>query len=261
MLKGQRAKVPRHAFVLKEALLATWESKWELAIPTLVVVSMLGALATPVEAAGLSLIASVLVETVVFRDLHPIRVLPKVLARAGTLVGAVLILLGVAMGLTSYLVDAEVPRAVVNWTTQHIRSPWLFLLVLNGVLLMVGSVVEIYAAIVVLAPLISPMAAAYQIDPLHLGIVFLANLELGFLLPPMGLNLILASSRFSEPLVRLYRVIVPFLLILAAGLLVVTYVNASTVGVVEALRLRHHEKATDGKHKPPDTENFDWDAQ
>src|SRR5262249_21756612 len=114
-----------------------------------------------------------------------------------------------------------------------------------------------------LAPLISPMAAAYQIDPLHLGIVFLANLELGFLLPPMGLNLILASSRFGESLVRLYRVIIPFFLILAAGLLIVTYVDASTVGVVEKLRVRQPRAVPVNAQpgKPPDIENFDWDAQ
>src|SRR5262249_22794615 len=145
MLRGQAAKVPRHEFELKEALQSTWEAKWELVIPGLVIVSMFTGLATPVEASGLALIAAVLVETLVFRDLKPFTELPRVLARAGTLTGAVLILLGIAMGLTSYLVDAEVPRAVVAWTTHHIRSPWLFLLVLNAVLLLVGSIVEIYA--------------------------------------------------------------------------------------------------------------------
>ena len=266
VIKGRAAKVPRHAFVLREALAATWEAKWELAIPGLVVVTMMGALATPVEASGLALTAAVLVELFVMKGFARFSDLLKVLAKAGTLVGAVLILLGVAMGLTSYLVDAEVPRAVVGWTTTHIHSPWLFLLALNATLLMVGSIVEIYAAIVVLAPLIAPMAAAYQIDPLHLGIVFLANLELGFLLPPMGLNLILASSRFGEPLVRLYKVILPFFAILTAGLLVITYVPQSTVGVVEKLRKREKQTAplvpTTKGATPQDKPKveFDWDA-
>jgi tripartite ATP-independent transporter DctM subunit len=265
---GAKAQVPRHRFELKEALRATWETKWELAIPVLVVVSLMGALATPVEASGLALIAAILVETAVFRDLHPLKELPQVLARAGTLTGAVLILLGVAMGLTSYLVDEEVPRAVVDWTTAHIQSPWVFILVLNVVLLVVGSIVEIYAAIVVLAPLIAPMAIAYNIDPLHLGIVFLANLELGFLLPPMGLNLILSSSRFNQSLVRLYRVIIPFFVILLAGLLLVSYVPATTVGVVDRLLQREKPESKpdtpapglEEPERPVSPENFDWEA-
>jgi C4-dicarboxylate transporter DctM subunit len=300
LFSGQRFKVPRHRFHPWEAVLTLWEAKWELFVPALVVVSLFMALATPVEAAGLSLLAAILVETVVLKfenwglrkvfargtsaaarkiqgylsdqapriEPLPFRGVFTVLARAGTLTGAVLILLGVAMGLTSYLVDAEVPRAVVDWTTAHIKSPWLFLLVLNAVLLVVGSIVEIYAAIVVLAPLIAPMAAAYQIDALHLGIVFLANLELGFLLPPMGLNLILASSRFNKPLVRLYRVIVPFFVILAVGLLLVTYVPAMTVGFVDKFEMRStpkaqpaHELDEDGKERPVNPESFDWDAE
>jgi C4-dicarboxylate transporter, DctM subunit len=271
VIQGVISKVPRHKFVLGDALRFTWEAKWELAIPVLIVVSLMGAFATPVEASGLALIAAIIVETAVLRDLHPLKQLPAVLAKAGTLTGAVLILLGVAMGLTSYLVDAEVPRAVVDWTTTHIRSPWLFLLVLNVVLLVVGSIVEIYAAIVVLAPLIAPMAIAYNIDPLHLGIVFLANLELGFLLPPMGLNLILASSRFDQPLLRLYKVVMPYFAILAVGLLLVTYVPAMTVGFVELVHGRKTERAPapgaldkDGaplKDGPVNPDNFDWDAQ
>jgi TRAP-type C4-dicarboxylate transport system permease large subunit len=136
----------------------------------------------------------------------------------------VLILLSVAMGLTSYLVDAQVPDALMAWTTLHVHSPLGFLLVLNVVLLVLGSVLEIYSAIIVLAPIVAPLGAAYGIHPVHLGIIFLANLELGFLLPPMGLNLFLASSRFGTPLPRLYRHVLPFLAILGVGLLLITYV-------------------------------------
>jgi len=143
------------------------------------------------------------------------------------------ILLGVAMGLTSYLVDAEIPQAVLEWTKAHISSPVVFLLALNGVLLVLGSVLEIYSAIVLLAPLLAPMAAAYGIHPLHMGIVFLANLELGFLFPPMGLNLILSSTRFNQPLGRLYKVSLPYLLIGALGVLLTTYVPAMTTGILE----------------------------
>ena len=146
------------------------------------------------------------------------------------LVGAIIILLGVAMGLTSYLVDAEIPALALEWTQAHIHSPWLFLLALNGVLLVLGSVLEIYSAIAILAPLLVPMAGAYGIDPIHLGIVFLANLELGFLFPPVGLNLLLSSTRFGEPLTHLYKVAFPFLVIMAVGVLLTTYLPAMTTG-------------------------------
>jgi len=158
-----------------------------------------------------------------------------VLATASTLVGSVIILLGVAMGLSSWLVDAEIPTTLLDWTTTHIKSPWLFLLVLNVGLLLLGSVLEIYAAIIVLAPLVAPIGAAYGIDPVHLGVVFLANLELGFLFPPMGLNLFLSSSRFQKPLPYLYARTAPFLVILAVGVLLITYFDVMTTGVAKLL--------------------------
>jgi C4-dicarboxylate transporter DctM subunit len=230
MWQGHRAETPRQPFVLREALAATWEAKWELAIPAVVVTAIFTGWATMVEAAAVAVGVAVVVECGIFRDLSLTRELPGTLVRAATLVGAVVILLGVAMGLTSWLVDAEIPAALLAWTQQHIESPWAFLLVLNAVLLVVGSVLEIYAAIAILAPLLAPMAAAYGIDPIHLGIVFLANLELGFLFPPMGLNLILGSSRFNQPLTRLWKVALPYLAVLAAGVLLITYVPAMTTG-------------------------------
>lgn len=233
---GIAHKVPRQAFSLREAAVSFWLAKWELAIPTIVVLAILTGFATMVEAAAISMVLAIVSQSLLFRDLHWRRDLPDVLARGATLVGAVVILLGVAMGLTSYLVDAEIPAAVLAWTKTHIQSQVTFLLVLNAALLVLGSVLEIYSAIIILAPLLAPMAPAYGIDPLHLGVVFLANLELGFLLPPMGLNLILASTRFSRPLTSLYRVTLPFLLVLALGLLLITYVPAMTTGVLRLVR-------------------------
>ena len=120
----------------------------------------------------------------------------------------------------------------------HVSSPLVFLLVLNVILLVLGSVLEIYSAIVILAPLVAPMGAAFGIDPIHLGVIFLANLELGFLFPPVGLNLFLSSSRFGVPLPKLYRHVVPFLLILGAGVLLITYVPAMSVGLLSLLGKR-----------------------
>jgi tripartite ATP-independent transporter DctM subunit len=191
--------------------------------------------ATVVEAAALAAAYSLVVELLVFRSIHPFRDLPRVLVHASALVGSVLILLGSALGLTSWFVDAEVPTRLVEWMTGHVSSPALFLLMLNGVLLVLGSVLEMYSAIVVLAPLVAPLGRAYHIEPIHLAVVFLANLELGFLFPPMGLNLFLSASRFGKPLSYVYRRAFPFLLIMAAGVLAITYFPVITTGVVSLL--------------------------
>ena len=236
IVMGIRCKAPRQAFHAKEAIGAIWVAKWELAIPALVVTAIFTGFATMVEAAAMAVVAALVSQTLIFHDLHWRKQLPETLARGATLVGAVVILLGVAMGLTSWLVDAEIPAAVLAWTKEHIHSPIVFLLALNAVLLVLGSVLEIYSAIVILAPLLVPMAGAYDIDPLHLGIVFLANLELGFLFPPVGLNLLLSSTRFGQPLTRLYKVALPFLLIMALGVLLTTYVPAMTTGFLAWVR-------------------------
>jgi TRAP-type C4-dicarboxylate transport system permease large subunit len=133
-------------------------------------------------------------------------------------------------------VDAGIPDALIAWTTSHIHSPWLFLLVLNIVLLVLGSVLEIYGAIIILSPLLAPLAVEYGIDPVHLAVVFLANLEAGFLLPPFGLNLFLSASRFQLPLPRLYKNALPFLLIVGASVLITTYFEPMSTGMLRLLR-------------------------
>lgn len=235
-------KAPRHPFSLRELGASLWEAKWELLIPFIVLAAVFTGIATMVEAAALALLTAIVSQGFLFRDLPWRDRLPETMAKSGSLVGAVLILLGVAMGLTSYLVDAEIPAAVMAWTKLHIQSPVVFLLVLNAALLVLGSVLEVYSAIIILAPLLAPMAVAYGIDPLHLGIIFLANLELGFLFPPMGLNLILSSTRFGRPLAHLYRVTLPFLLLQALVVLAITYLPSLSIGVlakVKAARADH----------------------
>jgi tripartite ATP-independent transporter DctM subunit len=232
---GVRAGAPRQAFRPREALAALWAAKWDLGLPTLVIVAIGSGYATIVEASALGVAYALVVEMAIFRDLGP-RHLPQVLAHAAMLVGSVIILLGVALGLTNWLVDAEVPTRLVDWMTTHVRSPALFLLVLNVALLVLGSVLEIYSAIVVLAPLVAPLGVAYGVDPVHLGVVFLANLELGFLFPPMGLNLFLSASRFQKPLPYLYRRALPFLGIMSAGVLLITYLPPITTGVVQKVQ-------------------------
>jgi tripartite ATP-independent transporter DctM subunit len=236
MWTGVKVRAPRQPFAGREALRSLWEAKWDLGLPTLVVVSVITGFATIVEASAIAAAYSLLVEMVVFRKVHPLRDLPRVLLDAGTLVGSVLILLGVALGLTSWFVDAEIPTRLVAWMTEHVRSPALFLLMLNVVLLVLGSVLEIYSAIVVVAPLVAPLGQAYGIDAVHLGVVFLANLELGFLLPPMGLNLFLSAQRFHKPLPFVYKQAFPFLVIMSVGVLAITYLEPITTGVVRLVK-------------------------
>ncbi|HKQ56366.1 MAG TPA: TRAP transporter large permease subunit [Candidatus Eisenbacteria bacterium] len=235
MRVGGRVKAKRQPFSLREAAVSGWRAKWELSVPALVIVLFATGLATIVEAAAVAFAYAIIVECFITRDIHPIRGLPGVLLKAGVLCGAVLILLASALGVTSWLVDAEIPNALLGAVRTHIHSPHVFLLVLNIVLLVLGSVLEIYSAIVILAPLVAPIGAAFGIDPVHLGVVFLANLELGFLFPPVGLNLLLSSSRFDKPLPQLYRHVVPFLIILGIGVLLITYLPQMTTGILRLL--------------------------
>jgi TRAP-type C4-dicarboxylate transport system permease large subunit len=140
------------------------------------------------------------------------------------------------MGLTSYLVDAQVPMQAATWATKHLHTKWTFLLALNGGLIIVGCIMDIYAALVVVVPLIIPMAESFGIHPAHLGIIFLANLQLGYLTPPVGMNLFLGSFRFERPLASVSRDALPFLLMLAAVVLLITYVPWFSVGVMELLK-------------------------
>lgn len=232
---GRRVKSPRQPFSWREVLVTGWRAKWELSVPLLVIVLFTTGLATMVEAAAVAFAYAIAVECFITRDIHPVRHLPRVLLNAGVLCGSVLILLSSALGLTSWLVDAQIPDALLSATRAHIHSPHVFLLALNVVLLVLGSVLEIYSAIVILAPLVAPIGAAFGIDPVHLGVVFLANLELGFLFPPAGLNLFLSSSRFGTPLPQLYRHVVPFLIILGIGVLAITYLPQMSIGLVKLL--------------------------
>jgi tripartite ATP-independent transporter DctM subunit len=225
----------RQAFRWRELFVATWKAKWELGLPFVVIGMFASGWLTMLETAAAALAYAVIVECFITRDLHLFKTLPGVLLKAAGLMGAVLILLSIAMGLTNYLVDAQIPDLVLAWVQAHIHSKEVFLLALNAFLLVVGSVVEIYAAIVILAPLIVPLGAAYGINPIHLGVIFLSNLELGFLFPPVGLNLFLSSSRFNTSLPKLYRYVIPFLIILAIGVLLITYVDAMSLGLLKML--------------------------
>ena len=235
MYQGHKAGAPRQKLEWNEARAAMWEAKWDIVVPVVVMGSFLSGIATIVESAAIGAAYALVIELTVFRNMKPTKDLPAALLNAASLVGAVVVLLGVALGLTNYLVEAEVPTKLVEWVQAHIHSRWVFLLVLNIGLLILGSVLEIYSAIVVLVPLVAPLGVAFEVNPVHLGVIFLANLELGFLCPPMGLNLFLSATRFQKPLPYLYREALPFLAIMTVGVLFITYVPGVTLWLLHAL--------------------------
>jgi tripartite ATP-independent transporter DctM subunit len=210
-------------FDWSRARMALMAAKWELSLPLVPVLSLVSGLATPVEAAAVTALYAFIVTTVVRRDLHFRRDIPRVVSECGLMVGGILLILGVALSFTNYLVDAEIPDNLVSWVTQSIEHRWVFLLALNTVLLAAGCVMDIYTAIVVLVPLIVPLGQAFGVHPVHLGIIFLANLELGYLTPPVGMNLFFASCRFDKPIAEVFRAIAPLFLALGIGILIITY--------------------------------------
>jgi tripartite ATP-independent transporter DctM subunit len=223
ILRQPREAVEKQRFDPAGARRAIWAAKWELLLPVVALAALFSGWATPIEAAAITAAYALLVTTAIHRDLRPLRDLPRVMIECGLLVGGVLVILGVAMGFTHYLVLAQIPDRLVDWSTHAITSKWLFLLGLNAVLLVVGGLIEIYAAIVVVVPLLVPIGIAFGIDPVHLGIIFLANMQLGFLAPPAGLNLLLASYRFNKPMTEVMRAVIPMLLVLLVGVLLITY--------------------------------------
>jgi tripartite ATP-independent transporter DctM subunit len=210
-------------FEKARVLRALWTAKWDLALPLVPLAILLGGLATPVEAAAATALYALTVATVVHRDVRLYPDLPRIMTDCGLLVGGILLILGVSLALNNYMVDAQIPTRVVEWVTQHIRSPWVFLLALNVFLLVVGCLMDIFSAIVLITPLVVPLGLAYGVHPVHLGMIFLANLELGYLTPPVGLNLFFSSYRFHRPIMEVCRSVAPLFLALCAGVLAITY--------------------------------------
>ena len=230
--RGWRAGVARTPFVASKAGAAMWEAKWELLLPVVVLGGIAGGYTTLVEAAALTVLYTFVVECFIQRGLSVTRDLPRIFVECATLVGGFMIILSVALGFTNFLVLAQVPTLALEWVQSHIDSPMLFLLALNGLLIVVGALMDIYSAIVVVVPLIAPIALAYGIDPVHLGIIFLANMELGYLMPPMGENLFLSSYRFDKPLTEVYRSTLPYTALLLVTVLLITYVPSLTLWLV-----------------------------
>jgi tripartite ATP-independent transporter DctM subunit len=203
-----------------------------LAIPAIVLIGLFGGFGTLVEAGAITVAYAFVVECFVYKGLSVRRDYAGVASECVTVIGGVLLIVGVAVGFTNYLVDAQLPAWLIGWTQAHIHSKYLFLLLLNVVLLLKGSFMDVFSAIIVMVPLITPIARNFGIEPVQLGIIFLANLELGYLTPPVGMNLCLSAYRFKRPMASVYRATLPFYLILLAGVLLITYVPWITMAPV-----------------------------
>jgi len=229
-IKSGAARAPFRARELGSAL---WGAKWEVLLPVVVLWSLFGGYATTSESAAIAALYALIVQRFIHRDVPSFKAVVRVAGECVALVGGVLVILSIAVGLTNYLVNAQVPTLLIEWTQSHIESKVLFLLTLNVFLLLVGTVMDIFSAIVVVVPLLLPLADAYGINYVHLGVIFIANLELGYLHPPLGLNLLLASYRFKKPVLEVTWATLPMLGILAIGVLLITYVPWLTTGLLQ----------------------------
>jgi tripartite ATP-independent transporter DctM subunit len=222
MRTGIVAKVQRTPFSWGEVWAALKEAAWEAPLPVVVVGGIYGGIFTATEAAAVTAAYVLIVEVFIHREVRIFADLPRVVRESMILVGAILVMLGSAMGVTSYLIDEQIPMKLFAFISTYVSSKIVFLIILNFFIL-VMNMVEIFSAIIIVVPLILPVALQYGVDPIHLGIIFLLNLEIGYMTPPLGLNLFLSSIRFNKPLPQVYKSVVPFFLLLVLTLLLVTY--------------------------------------
>ena len=221
--KSRTLKISSYPFNKKEALSAVRETAWEMPLPFIILVGIYSGVFTITEAATVTVVYVTIIAVWVNNDLHPLNDIPRLMQESMVLVGTILIILGTAMGFTNYLIDEQVPMQILAFMKQHIDNKMTFLILLNIFLLAVGCMMDIFSAIIVVVPLVVPIAQNYGVDMLHLGIIFLTNLEIGYSTPPVGINLFISSSRFSESVVTLYRAVLPFLGLRIIGLFLITY--------------------------------------
>jgi C4-dicarboxylate transporter DctM subunit len=225
-------RAPRKRLRQKSAGRVIKEAVWEIPLPLIIIIGIYGGYLVPGEAAAVIALYVLIVEVFIHRDIA-LSALPALMARSMMLFGGILIILAASMASTNYLIDQDVPTRLFELIKTYIDNKFTFLLVLNVFLLVVGAMLDMFSALVLVVPLILPIAAGYEINPIHLGIIFLTNLQIGYCTPPVGLNLFLASYRFKKPIITLYRATLPFLGLLLAALLVITYVPWLSLFMVE----------------------------
>ncbi|MBD3321825.1 MAG: TRAP transporter large permease subunit [Chitinivibrionales bacterium] len=231
---AMKSNAKRSTFDIKEIVSAFLGAIWEILLPVIIIFLFFRGITTLVETGAIAVVYALIIEVFVHKDIH-IKNVWAIFLKCIPLIGGVLIILAVANGLSYFIVDAEIPMHLAAWCKENIHSKYVFLILLNIGLLITGCFMDIFSAIMVVVPLIIPLAQAYGIHPVHLGIIFLANLELGYMTPPVGLNLFLSSYRFNEPLTKIYRDVIPFLIALLVAVLLITYVPWLTLGLLNAI--------------------------
>ncbi len=217
---GSRDNDAKHDY--PPAWQAIKEARWELPLPLLVLGGIYSGYFAVSEAAAVTALYVLIVEVFIQREIK-LTQLPSIVRESMILVGGIMIILGVSLASTNYLIDADVPTRLFDFIRQHIDNKLTFLILLNIFLLVLGMMLDIFSALVIIVPIILPIAAGYGIHPVHLGIIFLANMQLGYFTPPVGMNLFIASYRFEKSIMTLYRATIPFFLILLVAVLIITY--------------------------------------
>ena len=224
MIHGNQLHVVKHEFDVNTLMAATRGAIWDIVLPIGIVVGIFGGFVSIMEAAAVTAAYVIFIEVIVFREIDLRKQFFGLLVESSILFGSLMAILLVALGLTNLMIDAQLPMKMLEVLEEHITSPLEFLLLLNVFLLVVGAMMDIFSAIIVVVPLILPLAARYGVDPIHLGIIFLANLEIGYSTPPVGINLFIASQRFGRPIVTLFKSTLPFLALMIIWLMLVTYI-------------------------------------
>lgn len=229
---NRHSQVPLTSFSTRELMKAIKAAAWELPIPVIVLGGIYGGVFAISEAAAVTALYVLIVEVFIFKDVS-IKNLPNVIRESMILVGAILIILGVSLASTNYMIDSDVPTLVFDTIKEFITSKLTFLLVLNIFLLVLGAFLDIFSALVIMVPLLIPLALGYDIHPVHLGIIFLANMQIGYITPPVGMNLFIASYRFNKPVLQLYMATLPFFFLLLAAVLIITYVPVLSLALIQ----------------------------
>ncbi len=236
MYKSVGDKIPTTEFDLKKLVSAVGKSIWEIPLPVLLIGGIYSGYFAVSEAAAVAVMYVLIVDVLILKEVK-IKQLPAIMRESMVLVGGVLIILGVSLASTNYLIDAEIPSKLFDFIRQHVDSKLTFLMLLNIFLLVLGMTLDVFSALVLIVPLTLPIAVGYGIHPIHFGIIFLANMQIGYFTPPVGMNLFIASYRFNKPITELYYATIPFMLILFLAVLIITYWPALTMSLLD---IRHN---------------------
>lgn len=223
--------LPVTTFSARAAVRAVAAARWEIPMPFIVLGGIYSGYFAVSEAAAVTALYVLIVEVLIHREIH-LRQLPRIMRDSMVLVGAILLILGAALASTNYLIDAQIPTRLLDWVRALVASPYAFLILLNILLLILGTMLDIFSALVIMIPLLLPIAVSYGIHPVHLGIIFLANMQIGYFTPPVGMNLFIASHRFNKPVMQLYLATFPFFLVLLASVLIITFWPALSTGLL-----------------------------